>query len=286
MNNQQPKKYPSKKWLHRLLPQHAISRFLGACASRDFWLGRLAIKWFHQHYQVDLSEAQHQKRQDYRTFNQFFTRQLKAGCRPIAKGEQTIISPVDGELGQWGNIEQGQLLQAKGIDYRLDQLLADQGKWYQSFAKGSFASFYLSPRHYHRVHMPLSGQLEAMAYIPGSLFSVNQHAVHHIPDLFTRNERAVSIFSTEQGPMAVIMVGAIIVASIHTQWTGKLLPKKAIDYTHYPNVSLQRGDEMGYFALGSTVIVLFAKQQPWLQHLQLNQEIKMGQALITTEQSP
>lgn len=270
-----------KKWLHRLLPQHALSRFLGACSNRDFILGHLTIKWFYKRYQVDLSDAEHQRLQDYRTFNAFFTRRLKPGCRSIADGQQTIISPVDGQLGQWGDIKQGLLVQAKGIDYRLDQLLADKDQWYRQFCDGSFASFYLSPRHYHRVHMPLAGELQAISYIPGRLFSVNEHAVHNIPDLFTRNERAISIFSTKQGPMAIVMIGAMIIAGIHTQWSGKLAPKTAIDYMSYPGIRLQRGEEMGHFELGSTVVVLFSKPNlPWLSKLQVEQEIKMGEALI------
>ncbi|MEM9242888.1 MAG: archaetidylserine decarboxylase [Pseudomonadota bacterium] len=271
--------------INNIFFQHLISRVMGFFANCRFFPATLAKHWFAHHYNVNLDEAEYNRLKDYPTFNAFFTRRLKDRVRPIYGDDNTFVSPVDGILSQWGDINDGNLIQAKGIHYRLDALLAGNTKWTDVFAQAKFATLYLSPRHYHRVHMPLNGKLESMAYVPGNLFSVNQKRAEKIPNLFTRNERMISIFSTELGPMAVIMVGAVIVAGISTVWSGKLKARIKIDYRHYDDVTLKRGAELGYFELGSTVIVLIANSKlQWQAALKENQEIKFGGMLLRLDE--
>jgi len=268
--------------LQYCLPQHALSRMIGcAMNSRTTWLKNALIKWFIKRYQVDMSLAAKENPKDYATFNDFFIRHLKPNSRSIAQNKNAIISPADGCISQLGKIQQNKIFQAKGIDYTLQALMGDEA-WAKDFENGHFATVYLSPKDYHRVHVPFAGKLIAMRYIPGQLFSVNTQTTEHVPGLFSRNERAVCLFETEQGKMAVIMVGAMIVASIHTAWAGQVAPStsKEIKTINYDLIPFNKGDEMGYFCLGSTAIVLFANQNmQWLSDKKENTAVIMGEQL-------
>lgn len=268
--------------LQYLIPQHLLSRLVGWLANcRWNWLKNLMINWFIKYYQVDMNIAEKPNAKDYATFNEFFIRKLKAGVRSIATEPDTIISPVDGMLSQWGEIKQGKLIQAKGFEYGLESLLAGS-KFTQNFAGGQFMTLYLSPKDYHRVHMPMDGDLLEMTYVPGSLFAVNQATTNQIPAIFAKNERVICMFQTSRGKMAVILIGAMLVASINTTWAGKVTPSKnkSIKSSFYEGVKLQKGEAMGYFSMGSTVIVLFEPQQArWETCLILDQHIKYGQKI-------
>ncbi|HSW71014.1 MAG TPA: archaetidylserine decarboxylase, partial [Gammaproteobacteria bacterium] len=192
-----------------LLPQFLLSRFAGWMAGcRKSWVKNQLISYFIRRYQVDLSLAASENLDDYPTFNAFFTRALKASARPIHAGKEVLINPVDGCISQIGKLEKNTLLQAKGHNYTLQSLLGLANSDFSPFQDGSFATFYLAPKDYHRVHLPFDGKLIQTTYLPGSLFSVNQLATEKIPQLFTRNERLVCIFETLVGPMAVILIGA------------------------------------------------------------------------------
>ena len=269
-----------------LLPHHLISRaahYLVEC--RIPWLKNGLIRWVIDHYQVNMSEAKRKDAEEYIHFNDFFTRSLKDGTRPLPEDPAMIVSPADGIISQIGDIRNGRIFQAKGHDYSLVELLGGDLELGQAFMGGKFATIYLSPRDYHRVHIPAAGSLQKMVHVPGRLFSVNQGTVENIPNLFARNERVVSIFDTQYGPMAVIMVGAIIVASIETVWAGLVTPQRGqVATTTYGEASqpveLRRGDELGRFKLGSTAIVLFGNDQiEWLKNWQPGLSIKMGEAL-------
>lgn len=269
-----------------VLPHHLISRavhYFVEC--KNPWFKNTLIQWIIKHYDVDMSEAREASCEAYVHFNDFFTRSLKEGARPLPDDSSMIVSPADGAISQLGDIKQGRVFQAKGHDYSLIELLGGDAELGQEFAGGKFATIYLSPRDYHRVHTPAAGQLRQMIHVPGRLFSVNQGTVQNIPNLFARNERVVSIFDTDHGPMAVIMVGAINVASIETVWAGLVTPQnKRVARTHYgdasQSVTLDRADEMGRFKLGSTAIVLFGEKQiEWLNHWQPGMTIKMGESL-------
>lgn len=273
--------------VQHILPHHLISRAVHCFVeSRMSWLKNALIRTIIKHYHVDMSEAQHERPESYGSFNEFFTRPLKAGARPLPEDPDAVVSPADGVISQIGAIDNGRLFQAKGHDYSLVELLGGDLELARSFMGGRFATIYLSPRDYHRVHSPAKGRLRRMIHIPGRLFSVNQATVEHVPNLFARNERVVSIFDTEQGPMAVIMVGAMIVASIETVWAGLVTPwRRQVRRFEYgadtgQDIELARGDELGRFKLGSTAIVLFGKQQvDWLEQLQAGSPVKMGEAL-------
>jgi len=182
------------------------------------------IRWFIGRYGVDISEASSADLESYAHFNAFFTRSLRAGSRPLEGGEQTIVCPADGKISAIGEIRSGMLLQAKGQHYSLHDVLGGDGERAVPFEGGSFATLYLSPRDYHRVHMPVAGRLRAMTYIPGRLFSVNFATARAVPGLFTRNERLVCLFDTHMGPMALILVGAMLVAGMETVWSGQITP--------------------------------------------------------------
>jgi phosphatidylserine decarboxylase len=265
-----------------LIPKHLLSRLVGWLANcRWSWLKNLMINWFIKHYKVDMSIAEKPQVEDYATFNEFFIRKLKAGVRPIAAEPDAIISPVDGVLSQWGEISQGKLIQAKGFEYSLDVLLA-RSKFTQNFREGQFMTLYLSSKDYHRVHMPMDGGLLEMTYVPGSLFAVNQATTCQIPAIFAKNERVLCTFQTTHGKMAVILVGAMLVASINTAWAGKVTPNKnkSMKSSSYEGIKLRKGEEMGYFCMGSTVIVLFEPQKArWETSLAPNQSVKYGQKI-------
>ncbi|MCX4027583.1 archaetidylserine decarboxylase [Spartinivicinus marinus] len=273
--------------LQHLMPHHCLSRaahWVAEC--RCGWFKNAFIKWFIKRYQVDMSLAENENPESFAHFNDFFTRPLKADARPIPADDNIIISPADGAISQLGKIEYGRVFQAKGHDYSLTELVGGDVNLAQEFNDGSFATIYLSPKDYHRVHMPYGGTLRSMIYVPGRLFSVNQTTTEHLPGLFARNERVVCIFDTDIGPMAVIMVGAMIVASIETTWAGLVTPPrrqlKQTDYTEAARqpIKLAKGDEMGRFKLGSTAIVLFGKDVVnWEESLNADTNVLMGSAI-------
>lgn len=267
-----------------LLPHHLLSRMVGKlAASRLTPLKNILIKKFIRSYGVNMSEAIHPEPEDYESFNAFFTRALKPEARPITSLPLGVACPADGTLSQFGDINNERLIQAKGKEFSLINLLGNDKNKISLFNNGKFATIYLSPKDYHRVHMPVSGTLTDMSYIPGKLFSVNQRTTLIEEDLFARNERMVAYFDTDLGPLAVIMVGAMIVAGIHTVWSGAITPCIHQGYSvEFKNRDkkffLKKGDELGHFQLGSTVILLFSKNSiNWTGSLQLNAPVRMGQ---------
>ncbi|MES2672801.1 MAG: archaetidylserine decarboxylase [Pseudomonadota bacterium] len=252
--------------LQHLVPQHELSRVIGRIANSEVkWLKNLFISWFIKRYKVDMSLAAEENPRAYTSFNDFFTRALKPGLRPMSREPHSIVCPADGSVSQMGKILNGRIFQAKGQDYTTQELLGGDEALAQEFADGDFATIYLAPADYHRVHMPYGGKLRSMIMVPGDLFSVNTVTANNVPRLFSRNERAVCIFDTDIGPMAVILVGAMIVAGIETVWDGHVAPiiDRDIQTSLYPfqNITLEKGAEMGRFKLGSTAIVLFAKNK-------------------------
>ncbi|OOF06636.1 archaetidylserine decarboxylase [Salinivibrio sp. MA607] len=254
-----------KVGLQYLAPKHALTRVMGKLASlKGGWFTTSVIKWFIKQYHVDMGEAKVSDPGYYRTFNDFFVRELKPALRPIEGDNDTLVFPADACVSQAGRIEQGQLVQAKGHYFSLTELIGGDAALASQFDEGAFATLYLSPRDYHRVHMPCDGVLREMIYIPGDLFSVNPVTAENVPNLFARNERVVCLFETDFGPMAQILVGATIVGSIETTWAGTVTPPTggSIRRWQYPTEGEQaihfvQGDEMGRFKLGSTVINLF-----------------------------
>lgn len=270
-----------------LAPQHLISRTAGLVAnSANPRIRDPFIRWFIQRYGVDMSEAQEPDPAGYQSFNHFFTRALKPGVRPLEGDDGTLISPADGAISQLGEIRRGRVFQAKGQSFSLSELTAEPDRTLADFQGGAFATVYLSPKDYHRVHMPLAGTLERMTFIPGRLFSVNPVTAERVPRLFARNERIVAWFRTEYGPVAVVLVGAMVVASIETVWAGRVAPagnrKARYEYpvTGDRALSLARGAEMGRFALGSTVIVALPRGSvEWDAELGAASPLRMGQKL-------
>lgn len=268
-------------WRQYLVPQHAYTALMGVLAEcRISWLKNWCIKTFIKRYNVDMQLAEIENYKEYPTFNAFFTRRLKPGIRPIASGENDIASPVDGCLSQQGNIQEETLLQAKGYFYNLKVLLGNQEDLAAQFINGDFATIYLAPRDYHRIHMPFDGKLRETIFIPGSLFSVNAETTKSVPQLFTRNERLVCIFDTKIGPMAVILVGAMIVGKIVTVWDPKPKTRQIERKKPLSEVFLKKGEELGLFELGSTVIMLFPQgKTTWNSRLIADMPIKMGELL-------
>ncbi len=270
-----------------LTPQHALSRVAGLIAdSRYEPLKNAFIRWFIQRYQVNMDEALLPNAEDYPTFNHFFTRALKPDARTFVSGPNELACPVDGAISQLGQIEQGRIFQAKGHHFDLQELLGGDPANAALFEGGQFATIYLSPKDYHRIHMPVSGTLRTMVHVPGDLFSVNPVTAENVPNLFARNERVVAIFDTELGPMAMVLVGAMIVASIETVWAGQIAPRRRqVSTTHYgeratQQVRLEQGAEMGRFKLGSTVVMLFPKgSMNWADDLTAGGGVRLGQLL-------
>lgn len=271
--------------------QHTASRLMGAftkikCPSIKNW----QIRTFIRLYGVNMQEALIQDYREYHNFNDFFTRQLKANARPIANHPTSIISPADGILSQFGTIDHSTLMQAKGKFFTTQALLGYPSNKKTPFNAGYFATIYLAPKNYHRVHMPITGTLKAMRFIPGALFSVSTHTADHIDNLFAKNERVVCFFDTELGPLAVIMVGAMLVSSMATKWAGVVQSKTGkiehIDYNNSSNpIILQKGEELGHFNMGSTVILLMGEKMShlnWNTTLNEGSGIKMGQLLANT----
>lgn len=263
------------------LPHHLISRFVGMLAhSKISWLKNTFINWFIKRYGVNMDEAIKPSSADYKNFNEFFTRELKDGLRPLDNEASHIICPVDGSISEVGQLRDGRLIQAKGVDYSVQSLLAQSDDRFQD---GKFATLYLAPYDYHRVHMPFSGRLTKMLHVPGRLFSVSPSSVLAVPGLFARNERVVAHFETDKGPMVIVLVGAMIVASIATKWAGVITPPRKSDVQLWDysdqEIVLEKGAEMGQFMLGSTVILLF--QNSDVEWSTTEGNIVMGQKLAT-----
>lgn len=268
-------------WLQYLLPQHWLSKLMFRVTRiENTWLKNSVIRWFVKTYKVDLSQAKREQIQDYKNFNDFFTRNLKPDARVIAN--TLVVCPVDGLISQVSTIYNTQMVQAKNHHYSTQQLLANNKKA-SEFTTGSFITIYLSPRDYHRIHMPYDAQLIAMDYIPGDLFSVNQKTVQSVDNIFARNERVVCYFQTQFGLCAFVLVGAIFVGSMQTVWHGQINPPYAKTIQHFnyqnQNIQLKKGEEMGRFNMGSTVIMLMPNQDNMI-NLKVNEIVKMGQKLI------
>jgi phosphatidylserine decarboxylase len=252
--------------LQYIMPKHAISRLVGKLAAAKMgWLTTKLIDLFIGAYGINMNEAKFKKATDFDTFNNFFTRELEEGARTIDNDENALCYPVDGAISQQGDIIDGQLIQAKGFNYSLSSLLGGDEKTAAPFQGGKFSCIYLAPKDYHRIHMPMAATLREMIYVPGELFSVNPLTAQNVPDLFARNERVVAIFDTDMGELAMVLVGATIVASIETTWGGTITPPagKDIFRWQYPKdgadaITFNKGDEMGRFKLGSTVVSTFA----------------------------
>lgn len=275
------------------LPHHAISRLtLALTRVKTPWFKNALIRWFADQYRVNWNEARLQRPQDFENFNAFFTRSLRDGMRPLEGEEDTVICPADGTISQIGRIDGQAIIQAKGHRFSVSTLLGADHTRAAEFENGGFITVYLSPRDYHRVHMPLAGNLRETVYVPGRLFSVAPHTVRTVPGLFARNERLATIFdSGAAGPMAVVLVGAINVAAIETVWDGLVTPphRKQVETRSRKEagIVLNRGDEMGRFNMGSTVILLFGKQRVrWLDELKNGQTVRMGQKIGLCESAP
>lgn len=271
--------------LQKLLPQHLLSRLVGRLAEtqRPKWLKNFLINTFIDHFKVNMSEAKLTTARDFDNFNDFFTRELIDSARPLSDAD--IVQPADGAISQLGDIEHGLLFQAKGHYYHLYHLLGGDKAAAKRYDEGRFITVYLSPKDYHRLHMPIAGKLLSTTYVPGDLFSVNQTTAENVDGLFARNERLICHFDTEAGPMAMILVGAMIVAGIETVWGGQIAPPpktpQTLNYAELPApVELAKGEEMGRFKLGSTVILLFGKDRvKWAEDFESGDDVRLREAL-------
>jgi phosphatidylserine decarboxylase len=266
-----------------LLPQHLLSALMYSL-TRLRWrpLKNLVIRGFVRHFRVDMSESLEPDATAYETFNHFFTRELRPDARPLPAAPDAVLCPADGTVSQLGKIANGRVFQAKGRDYSLLELLGGRDDWASAFEDGNFATIYLSPRDYHRVHMPLAGDLREMIHVPGRLFSVNPVTTALVPRLFARNERVACLFASEAGPMAVILVGAIFVGSMETVWAGQVTPRTSAAKGRgaEPPARLDRGSEMGRFNMGSTVILLFPSDRvAWDPSLAAGDPVRVRQRI-------
>jgi phosphatidylserine decarboxylase len=269
-------------WFQYVLPQHGLSRLvLTATRVRAAWFKNWAIRSFLKAYPVDMSEAAESDPYRYASFNEFFTRPLKSAARSIAAGQHEIACPVDGRISEAGTLDRDRLLQAKGRDYRLSALLAGEA-WASRFEGGSFATIYLAPFNYHRIHMPLLGVLRETVYVPGRLFSVNGATAQHVPGLFARNERVLTLFDAACGQFALVLVGALNVGSMATVWAGDITPaaRRVVTRIPAPPTTLEKGAELGRFNMGSTVILLFERNRArWQPHVHAGSVVRLGQPL-------
>lgn len=267
----------------RIVPQQQLSRVVGKiAASENPVVKNVAIQVFKAQYGIDLSIAEQTNALKYKSFNEFFTRALKEGIRDIDQDPLSVVCPADGAISQIGTVRDGDVFQAKGQSFSVEKLIGDP-QLAEPFKNGEFATVYLSPKDYHRVHMPYAGTLTETLYIPGELFSVNQTTAENIPGLFARNERMVCLFDTEIGRMAVVLVGAMIVAGIETVATGKVKPTGRLELNHH-DLPLEKGAELGRFYLGSTAIVLFEKDKmAWDEMFKANSTVIMGECLGKTK---
>jgi phosphatidylserine decarboxylase len=265
------------------LPHHAVSRTVHALARMETRMKDPVVRWFIRRYGVDMSEAAEPRPEAYPSFNAFFTRALRPDARPVDRDPDALLSPADSTVSALGRISEGRIIQAKGRDYSLENLLGGDTARAEPFRNGHFITLYLSPRDYHRVHMPAAGRLCETVYVPGRLFSVAPHTVRTIPNLFARNERVACLFDTERGPLVSIMVGAINVGSIELVWAGEVTPPRHdLTVTRYDDqpVQLPRGAEMGRFNLGSTVILLLPDAAfQWRADLEPGVRVKVGERL-------
>ena len=271
-----------------IMPQLYLTQLAGWFAQQKWGaVTHFVIKVFAKKYNVDMSEAKKENFSDYESFNQFFIRELKDDARKINENPTALCLPADGRVSQIGHIDDERLLQAKGHFFSLSDLLAGDEELVNTFKNGEFATIYLSPRDYHRVHMPCDATLRKMIYVPGDLFSVNPFLAEHVPNLFARNERVICVFDTAFGPMVQILVGATITASISTVWAGVINPPrtgevKVWTYQGDNAIKLTKGQEMGAFQLGSTVINLFpANSMTLAEHLEVDVPVRMGEILAT-----
>lgn len=276
-----------------LLPHHFLSSLM-------YKITRIEVKWFKNFfitkfiglYDVDMSQAQNESVESFKSFNDFFTRPLKNEARPIADDPKAIISPVDGTVSEIGRIKNGQIFQAKGKSYSLETLVGGSPERAQFYANGYFATLYLSPRDYHRIHMPISGRIREMLHVPGRLFSVSPSTARSVDSLFARNERVVAGFSTEAGAMAMVLVGAIFVSSMETVWAGTITPPSGKNlrqwsYDTQEPINLDRAAEMGRFNMGSTVILLFSENSiEWNDNLKCGTKIQFGEKIGVTKHRP
>lgn len=268
-----------------ILPHHALSKlmsFFTHCEHKT--LKNLIIQKIIHIYGVNMQEAAEPDINHYASFNHFFTRTLKPGARPIANAANAVACPADGAVSQAGDITDGRIFQAKGKSFTATELLGGDAKLAEAFNNGVYATIYLSPKDYHRLHMPLTGTLREMIHVPGRLFSVNTATTNSVPGLFARNERVVCIFDTDAGPMALILVGAIFVSSIETVWHGVVTPPTITtvrNWVYEQNAPvLQKGDEMGRFNMGSTIIVLFGKAVVrWQADFKAEKVVRLGEMI-------
>jgi phosphatidylserine decarboxylase len=277
------KKEQCYKWLFYIAPHHLISRVVYFITRQRGWIVKPMIKWFIRRFNVDMNDAIYPDISHYDSFNEFFIRALKPEARPIVPGDKTYACPADGTISEAGNINAGQIFQAKGHHYTALELLGGDEDMAALFENGRFATIYLAPYNYHRLHMPCYGLLQKMIHVPGRLFSVAQWTVRAIPRLFARNERLVCFFETETGPLALVLVGAINVAAIETVWSGLVTPPKgknitSFDYSHTEKY-FDKGAEMGRFNMGSTIILLTSVNVEWLKKIRAGQVVKMGELI-------
>jgi phosphatidylserine decarboxylase len=269
-----------------LMPGHLVSRLTHSFTRiRNPRIKNPFTRWFISHFQINLDEVLEPEPSAYEHFNAFFTRELKPGIRPIIGGEDTVACPVDGTVSQALPVRDGRVFQAKGHDYSLVTLLGGSQERAAPFQGGIFTTIYLSPQDYHRIHMPVTGTLREMVHVPGRLFSVNPATTLVIPGLFARNERVVSIFDTDFGPMAMVKVGAVNVGSIETVWAGEVTPPagRVVRAWHYEGdeaITLQKGEEMGRFNMGSTVVLVFGPDTAaWAEGITAGEKVRLGQLL-------
>ena len=275
-------------FLQHLLPKHALTAFAGLVAgTRGGALTTRLIGWFVGRYGVNMMEAANPDIAAYATFNEFFTRPLRADARPLANAD--FVCAVDGAISQFGAIARDQIFQAKGHHYSTTALVGGDATLARQFDDGSFATLYLSPKDYHRIHMPCDGRLTRMMYVPGTLYSVNPVTARGVPGLFARNERVVCVFDTAHGAFVLVLVGAMIVGSMATVWHGMVNPPRRADIQEWTytdkNITLKKGEEMGRFLLGSTVVMLFpentlAFNPAWTPASAIRMGEAMGQSIL------
>jgi phosphatidylserine decarboxylase len=271
------------------LPQHGLSKLMSLFThSENKALKNFMIKLVIKQYSVNMAEALEQDINNFPSFNHFFTRELKPDVRPISPETNALVCPADGAVSQAGKITDGNIFQAKGMSFSAVDLLGGDAARAAPFLDGDFATIYLSPKDYHRLHMPLTGTLQALVHIPGKLFSVNAATTRNVPGLFARNERVAAIFDTEAGPMALVLVGAIFVSSIETVWHGVVTPPtissvRSWSYQDKP-ITLQKGEEMGRFNMGSTIIVLFGKDKVvWDDKFKADALVRLGETIASVQ---
>ena len=270
-------------FLFKVMPHHAVSRVVYMVTRLRGPQVKPMISWFVKKYGVNMDDAEESEIGYYQTFNEFFTRSLKPDIRPVVPGDNTLACPCDGKISQSGAILAGAIMQAKGRAYSVLELLGGDKAMAAEFADGCFSTIYLAPHDYHRLHMPLDAKMLRMIHVPGRLFSVADWTVQEIPRLFARNERLACYFETASGPMVMVLVGAINVSAIETVWSGLVVPPRArkiseYDYSH-TSKTINKGDEMGRFNMGSTVILLTTNKVEWLPHIQAGYAVKMGQLI-------